>query len=221
MHAHGRLREHGHCTKTEEPTLLLRPHLRTATVHRQHELVQYALGGADEALATRQAVIKHQRLESPQVNQRHTGCPPALAKPHPRPSTGQCPCVHRHLRTINGPRPSLPPPAPQCAQQHTAQPYLRTRARPRRHAWPTTPLRPKRGTAAPAEHTVTQAPAPNNPPRDRSPRAATNTWRAKPRRTCIFALTAPGREPVPKRGPEPGPKIGSQKMTPDSWGYGS
>ena len=36
--------------------------------------------------------------------------------------------------------------------------------------------------------------------------AATTTLRGKHRRTCVCAVSAPGREPVPKGGPRTGPK---------------
>ena len=69
-----RLREHEHCTRTEEPAQLLRAHQSTATDHRQHQQRQHALGGADEARARRNAKVKHRRMEHRPVHQDHTSC---------------------------------------------------------------------------------------------------------------------------------------------------
>ena len=152
MHAAWRLRDHRHCTKTEEPTQYLNAHLRTATNHRQHQQHQHALGRAIKLL---QCERPCSNTKGPTPTRRPTphNLPPALGRPHPHLCTRQGSCIHRRLRRINGHSP-VPLPAPRCAQQHPANPCLHIRTRRTRNAWPTT----QRSTRKKATPTAAQAP---------------------------------------------------------------
>ena len=178
-----------------------------STDHCQHQQRQHAFGGADETHARRNGKVEHRRMKDPQVNQDHTSChmhsanrnnaPSHIKAPASRntcaQSRGQALPSHHLLRNAL----SSTPPTHACAHalaavgspgpQHGTLPknghgHADTR---RLH-----PLCSRRTTVSARQ----------------IPHAATNTWRGKHRRTCVCALTAPGRKPVPKGGPRTGPK---------------